>query len=101
MSFQHLSRPTATVLDFVHRSRAKKSKDPVTVSLDSPVMGALEASVALINGRANALAEMEVKQGKALVRKGVAAIGLHASPQDALQFLKELVRNLEIGAEQP
>ncbi len=44
---------------------------------------------------------MEIRRGQALIRTGASLIGRHSSPQEAIAFLKELVRNLEVGAEQP
>lgn len=73
----------------------------------SPVMGALEASIKQINEptirqikeRAEARVDMEVTRGRNLIRNGVAAIGVHASPQEALTFLKDLVSRLEVEAQ--
>ena len=95
-TFQHISRPTAKVLAFAQRGRK-----------DSPVMGALEASIKQINEptirqikeRAEARVDMEVTRGRNLIRNGVAAIGVHASPQEALTFLKDLVSRLEVEAQ--
>ena len=93
-TFQHISRPTAKVLAFAQRGRKE-------------VMGALEASIKQINEptirqikeRAEARVDMEVTRGRNLIRNGVAAIGVHASPQEALTFLKDLVSKLEVEAQ--
>ena len=93
-TFQHISRPTAKVLAFAQRGRKE-----VTTALEASIKQINEPTIRQIKERAEARVDMEVTRGRNLIRNGVAAIGVHASPQEALAFLKDLVSRLEVEAQ--
>jgi hypothetical protein len=70
----------AEILSFELR---KKASPP------SPLMQMLKDSLAIEE------ANMEIRRGQALIRTGASLIGRHASPTEALRFLKEVVREAE------